>query len=68
MQSAQVETLTSGQQNRFLGLGKIANVLIEVRTSSTLLRFVPESRANRKLPESLEPMRSNLGREVMMTN
>jgi hypothetical protein len=68
MQSAQVATLTLGQQNRFPGWRRFANVLLELRTSSTLLRFARESRAIRKLPESLERMRSNLGREVMMTS
>jgi len=38
MQSAQVVTLTCGQQNRFRGRRKIANVLIDLRTSSTLPR------------------------------
>jgi hypothetical protein len=35
---------------------------------STPFEIVPGSRRNRKLPESLERMRSNLGREVMMTS
>ena len=47
MQSAQVVTLKSGQQNASPVDSKSPMRSFELRTSSTLLRLVPESRANR---------------------
>ncbi len=49
MQSAQVVTLKSGQQNASSVDSKSPMHSFELRTSSTLLRFAPESRAIRKL-------------------
>src|ERR1039458_10093786 len=48
MQSAQVVTLKPGQQNASSVDSKSPMHSFELRTSSTLLRFAPESRRTRK--------------------